>query len=143
MVFAFALAVALASCSHAPSPGSPLHQTVGLSVGQRYRLDDGSTLRFLNVVNDSRCPVGVTCVWAGTATVSVQFSAPDAREAADLLLVLPGGAGPDDVDAHLPVDTLGYRITLVRLEPAPTANAPSGPNATNAKATVSVVRPIP
>ena len=32
------------------------------------------TITFKDVLEDSRCPVGVTCVWAGRAKISVEIS---------------------------------------------------------------------
>lgn len=47
-----------------------------MQVGQTVTLADSSRLRYLRVVNDSRCPPGVHCVWAGDAIVAFEWSPP-------------------------------------------------------------------
>jgi hypothetical protein len=47
-----------------------------MQVGQAVTLADRSRLRYLRVVNDSRCPPGVHCVWAGDAIVAFEWSPP-------------------------------------------------------------------
>ena len=45
-----------------------------MQVGQTVTLADSSRLRYLRVVNDSRCPPDVQCVWAGDAIVAFEWS---------------------------------------------------------------------
>jgi len=54
-------------------------QEVGL--GQEFQLRPGGTaviggenleIRFIKIVEDSRCPVGATCIWAGRAVCLVE-----------------------------------------------------------------------
>ena len=83
------LAIALlAGCvGAAPSPqppsgeDSPMHehapQTVTLGVGERATLMDGSQLTYLRLVNDSRCPPDVRCVWAGDAEIRLRWQPED------------------------------------------------------------------
>ena len=93
------LAIALlAGCvGAAPSPqppageDSPMHdhapQTVTLGVGERAILMDGSQLTYLRLVNDSRCPPDVQCVWAGDATIVMRWTpAAGAMVAQDFVL---------------------------------------------------------
>ncbi len=37
-------------------------------------LADGATLRYASLVEDSRCPPNVQCVWAGTVRVAVEIA---------------------------------------------------------------------
>ncbi len=140
-VSGFALALA-SGCSNAPAPGTPVRQTIALATGQSYKLDDGAQVRFANVVNDSRCPIGATCVWAGTATVNLGFRPAGSSGELEILTVLPGGVSPEDIASLLPVDTLGYRVTLVRLEPAPRADGKGGAEGVPARATFKIEKPI-
>ena len=114
------LVIALAGCAHAPSGGKT--QTFSLDEGQTGHLSNGGKITFTNVVNESRCPTGVQCVWAGTATVRFHLVPSSGGEAAEVLAVLPGGIGKDDVANLLPVDTLGVSVTLAELLPYPVAN---------------------
>ena len=51
-----------------------------IKVGQVVTLDGGSLrIRFTGVASDSRCPVDVTCVWAGNADVQFEVSAKGRR----------------------------------------------------------------
>lgn len=50
-------------------------QEVTLSPGQTVTVrGEGLSLQFKGVTADSRCPKGVTCVWAGEAKCSMQFT---------------------------------------------------------------------
>ncbi|HEX7175663.1 MAG TPA: hypothetical protein VF240_10425, partial [Pyrinomonadaceae bacterium] len=54
---------------------------VELRVGEETTLPDSKIkIRFLSVDNDSRCPQGVNCIWAGSVGVSLLLSAPDAED---------------------------------------------------------------
>jgi hypothetical protein len=47
-----------------------------IKVGRRVTFRGESLrLKFVSVENDSRCPTGVTCVWAGNAEVLIEVSA--------------------------------------------------------------------
>ena len=68
-------------------------------------------VRFINVVEDSRCPVGVNCIWAGQAVIElvVSFEGEEPE-----LITLTSQAGKDD----LAVKQLeGYLFRLVKVEP--------------------------
>ena len=118
------LVLVLAGCAHAPQGGKT--QTLSLEEGQTGTLSNGGKITFANVVNESRCPTGVQCVWAGTATVRFRLVPASGEPAADVLAVLPGGIGKDDVANLLPVDTLGVSVTLAELVPYPEANKEPG-----------------
>jgi hypothetical protein len=45
-----------------------------MQAGQTVTLADNSRLRYVRVVNDSRCPPDVQCVWAGDAIVAFEWS---------------------------------------------------------------------
>ncbi len=44
--------------------------------GQSVTLADDSRLRYVRLINDSRCPPDVQCVWAGDAVVAFEWSPP-------------------------------------------------------------------
>ena len=48
-------------------------QTMSLNLGAQARLADGSRLTYLRLVNDSRCPPGVQCIWAGDAEIELRW----------------------------------------------------------------------
>lgn len=42
-----------------------------LKPGQSTSVDASTTLQYVRVVSDSRCPVGTQCIWAGEATIEL------------------------------------------------------------------------
>lgn len=58
---------------HANPPAQELH-TLKLDLGARASLPDGSQLAYLELVNDSRCPPDVRCVWAGNAEIRLRWT---------------------------------------------------------------------
>ena len=71
-------------------------------------------LEFLSVTNDSRCPKGAACVWAGDATVLVQIGREQVK--------LHTGLEPRSVVRK------GHRLKLIKLEPQ--RGEPGPPKAT-------------
>ena len=113
----FALAL-LAGCATLPERAAPVADgsSVSLGVGQSAQLADGSQIDYTQLVNDSRCPPDVQCVWAGDAEIALQWRAADGTTRA-LRLHTNGQAGPSATRA-------GDRtVTLTALErgDAPTA----------------------
>jgi hypothetical protein len=47
---------------------------VAVSIGETANLGDRLTVRLIEVIEDSRCPVNVTCVWAGRLRVRAAIS---------------------------------------------------------------------
>ena len=56
----------------------------------------GHSLRFVDVVEDSRCPTGVTCIWGGRAKVRLSVSDPDGTEASQVLTLNYDGMTEDE-----------------------------------------------
>ncbi len=80
MLLAALLAV-VACDDDSSSPSEPNRQTpaqlnagvVVLAVGQSALVTPAALLTFEQVVSDSRCPLGVTCVWAGEVTLALSL----------------------------------------------------------------------
>ena len=49
-------------------------QTFTMHAGERVTFADSSALRYVRVANDSRCPPGVQCIWAGDAEVAFEWT---------------------------------------------------------------------
>lgn len=86
-------------------------QDFDLIVGQSARVD-GTTIMiaFSGITEDSRCPIGVQCIWAGNAAAAVS--------------VTDGTAGKTDISLNTTltprsVRASGYEITLVTVDPYP------------------------
>lgn len=50
----------------------PEYFSSSLAPGQTFTLE-GKSLKFKEVISDSRCPTGATCIWAGEAKVLVEI----------------------------------------------------------------------
>lgn len=118
------LAIALLAGCAGAAPSSPqapssedanVHeaatQTVTLGVGERATLADGSQLTYLRLVNDSRCPPDVQCVWAGDAEIRLRVQ-PKRGAASELSLHTSPLRGQGQTEATVG----GLRIALQSLE---------------------------
>lgn len=72
--------MSMTACATQPvgdSPGGRMitdGQTFTMHAGERVTFVDSSALRYVRVVNDSRCPPGVQCIWAGDAEVAFEWT---------------------------------------------------------------------
>lgn len=90
-----------------------LNDTVELANFEtKYNYENNLVLRMDSVLNDSRCPSNVQCVWEGNAQVRFLFTIDSIRT--DFVLNTHGGAQYNS-------DTVigGYRIQLLDLMPYP------------------------
>lgn len=110
--FLFILTSALAP----PARDAALDQEFDIRVGQWVTIE-GERLRvtFNRVAEDSRCPEGVQCVWAGNAKVVLRLS--KARKRASTMSLNTG------VDPKLAAYR-GYEVKLVKLDPYPKEGRP-------------------
>ena len=90
---------------------------VRLDVGERMASPskgDGLTVTFLEVVEDSRCPIDAECLSAGQATIKVHI-AWFGQDVGELSLTLEG----DQVDPTIGTPGGAYFVALASLEPLP------------------------
>lgn len=135
-----ALAVLLASfglnsCNgvgaDAERPAVPAEARLELKLDRAVEFD-GLVLSWISV-EDSRCPQGVMCVWAGEATVRIRVrDGSDDREVALTLEAPPGGES---------VKSSRHEFRLVAVEPYPRLDATVAQDAQ--RATVVVKRRLP
>ena len=73
-------------------------------------MPDNMSIRFLDVLEDSRCPTSVVCVWAGQVTISLNITelGPGFPSILNLTLGLNSSA---NVDSHI--------VELLKVEPYP------------------------
>lgn len=91
-----------------------LNQEFTLKVGQSARSEDsGLKITFASVKEESRCPKGVTCVWAGNAKILIEISKADSGSAT---LELNTNINPKHGRC------LGYELSLEKLDPYPKAD---------------------
>ena len=128
-----AACLAMAACGNKVATPSgekvPLGREFTLAPGQSVVVDEDLRLTLKSVTDDSRCPVDVTCVWEGDAKVSVDVITPTPRAEHELHTT-----GRESHEAKHGA----YRITLVKLEPAPRSTTTI--SASDYRATFVVVR---
>ena len=88
--------------SDVPETAVARGDTARVALGEAVAMD-GVTVRFVRVAEDSRCPPGVTCVWAGRAHVELVIGG-ETR-----VLSVPG-YGPDDLPPEATVGGLTVRV---------------------------------
>ena len=112
------------STSHQPTNQT---STVALALGQTMFLKDQQlNLTFDKVLNDSRCPTGVQCIWAGNATVAVTAMTTTSRPQ-----VLNLSVGDLRGDLRQSQRFANFDIRLDKLSPYPTsANATTSTTST-------------
>lgn len=100
-------------------PAVPLGQDFVLEVGQTVLVEGaGFGITFVAVTEDSRCPVDVTCVWAGNATVELKVSISDAVDTTVTL----------NTDLEPRATTIGrHELRLVALAPVPRSDVRIAP----------------
>ena len=88
-----------------------IESDITLKVGQRTSVDGGNLLvTFKEVSEDSRCPLGVVCIWMGNGSIALELQSEDLVE--------------DDVTLNTSLEPnkivfKNYEITLKLLEPYP------------------------
>lgn len=113
----------------APAPPPPIDADLELAPGKPVELGSPSvTLTFDSVDEDSRCPTGVQCVWAGRVRITLHLMEAGHRTDFGLLSSPPGDTLLND-----------YRFTLKQVTPAPTVNG--RPAADVYRVTLNVRRP--
>lgn len=99
-------------------------ETFTLGVGkQKTAKKSRLKIKFLEVTEDSRCPIGVDCIWEGNAKVKVQITGSHRSQIFEFNTNL--GPKGDIFD--------GWAITIDKLTPYPQANKPIDPKLYRAK----------
>lgn len=106
------MCLALAACI--PALGKPFL----LQVGENAALREGLHVRLVEVLEDSRCPKGATCVWQGQVRVAVEVTTGDGAPVRVELSTLPDKSS---------ADVNGFRIQLQDVAPYPEASRPQPP----------------
>jgi hypothetical protein len=109
--YVLAGAFALSACATMPSAGP----TAGLG---QVATAGGAAIRPIQVIEDSRCPIDVVCVWAGRLVLlaEVNYRGGSEEFRGNLILGEPLKLGSETV-------------TLVAARPAPRAGKPTDPRA--------------
>ena len=113
-IAAVTMAAALSGCRTLPweTRIDTMPATLTLAAGQAVRLPDGTRLRYLRLVSDSRCPVDVQCIHAGDAEIELRHE-PVAAAANTLRL---GTADSPLQSAPTTAVIGGWKLRLERLD---------------------------
>ena len=105
-----------------PTAKAALGDTVVLGVGESLELEGNPPPRvtFMGVVQDSRCPEGVTCIWQGEAVVALQVDGEGIEPTTVQLTTSDRGAN------HLSVDV--FCLELAGVTPYPTSTSAIAPS---------------
>jgi len=128
---------------NAARSGSPLKApsmyTITLAPGHPANITAESLTIELLSVKDDRCPVGVSCIWAGHAAVTLQVSKPGMTTQT----IAVGSEAPAHM--RLPYDAAfgNYRLHLVKLEPGNTQSPTTAYRATISVSTRSPGQSMP
>ena len=120
LTLAFGSAVAVSAKDDAP---------IQVRVGKQKKFSRSKiTVKFVSLIEDSRCPEGVNCVWAGNAKIKVAVMQ-SGREMKTVELNTNMGAKGDTYE--------GYAFYLKELIPRPNAKTKTGASDYTATFTIS------
>jgi hypothetical protein len=101
-------------------PDSGSKQEIVLAPGAPWRLPEpGMTITFEQVVQDSRCPTGLTCIVAGDAAVRIRFDAPGTPPSSHVLHT--------NLDSARAAEQGAVRVTLTAVAPYPAGDTKPRP----------------
>lgn len=92
---------------------------VKLALGESVTLS-GHTFEFVKVIEDSRCPKDVSCVWAGQAKVELAIHLASGEQTTQVILFNPGLQQP-----QILAGTTKGQIVIETLAPYPVSTQPS------------------
>lgn len=107
---------------HAQKPESLTIKNGGQTVSKTGRI----TIKFLEMVEDSRCPADVNCVWAGVATIKIRLTRSGKSSEIEL-----------NTTNKATTSFQGYSVALTELEPRQSTTSKYSPSAYSARFTVS------
>jgi len=105
-------------------------ETLKVRIGQTKTADRGKVrIKFVSVVEDSRCPIGTNCIWAGNAKIKIAVSK---GKAAPKIIELSSGLKPEATMVY------GYGLKFINLSPYPgeTVKMAASPKS----ATISIIK---
>jgi len=96
-----------------PASASKRVETVSVQINKEKRFAKNKlSVRFVELVEDSRCPTDTNCVWAGNAKIKVELK----KNGRSQVLTLDTN-GPNQTK-----NAEGYAVRLIGLTPTPRSN---------------------
>jgi hypothetical protein len=124
----FLILTLLIGCTLTPAQG-PEELTVK-NGGQAVTKNGRLTVKFLELIEDSRCPEDVNCIWAGVGRIKIQLSKNGKSSEFEL----------NTNQRDKPAVFQGYSVTLIDLEPRQSRTSKYSPSAYSATLTVSKIK---
>jgi hypothetical protein len=91
-----------------------VNDTINIGLGKVYQYDADMSIKFDSVIEDSRCPEGAECIWAGLDIVQLDLSVDN--HFTIFRLMDTGGFKQDTTIS-------GYKIGIVALNPYPSLSS--------------------
>lgn len=113
------------SCNAPQNQAFEMDKAFTLHYGEtaQWTADETIQIRFDSTLDDSRCPKGVQCVWAGRAVAGITFSQNGEMQNGALVLGDPAGTNYSNTA------TFGdFTVTLNQVNPHPVAEQKIQPN---------------
>jgi hypothetical protein len=126
------------------SAGAPKSEAMGVPLGATFLLHAGEeavvgrrglTVRFVEVLMDSRCPTGVLCVWAGEVSVLVAVAGHGEKPQEITLTITP--RDPEATTAPV----FEHTVKLLRVHPYPQKDRKIDPQRYSASLVVNEISP--
>ncbi|MGD9562220.1 MAG: hypothetical protein AB7F88_08360 [Pyrinomonadaceae bacterium] len=126
LIISFAL---LIGSIFAPAQTTPEQITINNGQSKAAQAS-GICVKFVELIEDSRCPTDVNCIWAGVARIRVKLSKNGKSEEFEL----------NTNQRDKPAIFEGYSVALTSLAPHPTTTSKYSPSAYSATFTVSKIK---
>jgi hypothetical protein len=96
-----------------PATAAKRPETMRVQINKEKRFAKGRlSIRFVELVEDSRCPTDTNCIWAGNAKIRIRVAGYGRSQELTL----------DTNGQHQSATAEGYSIKLISLTPAPRSN---------------------
>ncbi len=130
--FTFIILLLIASCNQDSVwvIDIPSNQEFTLKLGEQASIDNANLfVRFIDVVEDSRCPINARCIWAGNGKIALEIQKPNADK---ITATLNTTLQPQTAVYH------SYEIQFKQLRPEPIAGSEIKPEDYRATLVVKV-----
>lgn len=108
----FALFVAfILLATFSPAAGRSLRQQGKVQIYHEANVS-GVRIKFVDLIEDSRCPIDTQCIWAGNAKLKVQLS----KNGRSKIVEMNTGTAPRTIRFE------GYEVKVTKLTPQPASN---------------------
>jgi hypothetical protein len=96
-----------------PATAARRSETMRVQINKEKRFPKSKlSVRFVELIEDSRCPTDTTCIWAGNAKIKIRVSKNGRSQELTL----------DTNGPHQAATAEGYSIKLISLTPEPRSN---------------------